>query len=338
MYPIHVKGQLNGDIENPNAWWNETSEIIRKAGREILGITSGRKKSGKETWWWNETVQKAISNKKEAKKCLDFNLSEENKHRYKVAKKQAKKAVAESKSAADSEFYFNIQTDDGRSLTFKVAKIKDKKSKDITRVHMIRNKEGTVLTKDSDIKERWIEYFSELLNTENSRKPINDEIPNQALTERMSEAEVRIALSKMKNGKATGPDEIPIEAWRVLGERAVCLLTKLAQRVFYTGKMPEEWRKSTLVPIFKQKGDVQACSNYRGIKLMCHTLKLYERIIDKRPRSETTIGENQRGFMPGRSGTEAIFALRQLYEKCHEKQRELHAVFIDLEKAYDTVP
>ena len=144
----------------------------------------------------------------------------------------------------------------------------------------------------------------------------------------------------MKNGKATGPNEIPIEAWRVLGERerAVCLLTKLAQKVFYTGKMPEDWRKSTLVPIFKQKGDVQACSNYRGIKLMCHTLKLCERIIDKCLKSETTIGEDQRGFMPGRSGTEAIFALRQLYEKCHKKQRELHAFFIDLEKAYDTVP
>jgi len=67
--------------------------------------------------------------------------------------------VAESKCTADSEFYSNIQTDGGRSLIFKVAKIKDKKSKDVTRVYMIRNKEGAVLTKDSDIKERWREYL-----------------------------------------------------------------------------------------------------------------------------------------------------------------------------------
>ncbi|XP_063610223.1 uncharacterized protein LOC134784115 [Penaeus indicus] len=42
--------------------------------------------------------------------------------------------------------------------------------------------------------------------------------------------------------------------------------------------------------------------------------------------------------MPGRSTTDAIFALRQLMEKYREGQRELHSVFIDLEKAYDRVP
>ena len=48
--------------------------------------------------------------------------------------------------------------------------------------------------------------------------------------------------------------------------------------------MPDIWRQSTLVPIFKEKGDVQSCENYRGIKLMSHTLKLFERVIDKRLR------------------------------------------------------
>ena len=34
--------------------------------------------------------------------------------------------------------------------------------------------------------------------------------------------------------------------------------------------MPDEWRKSILVPIYKNKGDIQSCTNYRGIKLMCY--------------------------------------------------------------------
>ena len=45
------------------------------------------------------------------------------------------------------------------------------------------------------------------------------------------------------------------------------------------------------------------------------------------------ISDQQFGFMPGRSSTDAIFALRQLMEK----SREGHCVFIDLEKAYDRV-
>ena len=93
-----------------------------------------------------------------------------------------------------------------------------------------------------------------------------------------------------------------------------------------------------IIPIYKEKGDIQDCGNYRGIKLMSHTMKIWERIIDRRLREETTIGDEQFGFMPGRGTTDAIFAMRQLMEKHREKQKGLHMVFIDLEKLCDRVP
>ena len=93
-----------------------------------------------------------------------------------------------------------------------------------------------------------------------------------------------------------------------------------------------------LIPIFKNKGDVQSCSNYRGIKLISHTMKLWERIVEKRLRSDLKFSNQQYGFMPGKSTTDALFALRVLMEKYREGQKELHCVFVDLEKAYDKVP
>lgn len=42
--------------------------------------------------------------------------------------------------------------------------------------------------------------------------------------------------------------------------------------------IPERWR-GTLVPNFKDKGDAQSCCNYRGIKLMSHTMKLLDSVV-----------------------------------------------------------
>jgi hypothetical protein len=81
-------------------------------------------------------------------------------------------------------------------------------------------------------------------------------------------------LKKIKTDKALGPDDIPIKVWRCLGDIAIMWLTKLFNTIFRSNKMPDEWRRSILVPIFKNKGDIQSCTNYREIKLMSHTMKL----------------------------------------------------------------
>ncbi|KAK3546181.1 hypothetical protein QTP70_025241 [Hemibagrus guttatus] len=67
-------------------------------------------------------------------------------------------------------------------------------------------------------------------------------------------------------------------------------------------------------------------------------MKVWERVVEARLRKVVEICEQQYGFMPRKSTTDAIFALRILMEKYRDGQRELHCVFVDLEKAYDRVP
>ena len=79
---------------------------------------------------------------------------------------------------------------------------------------------------------------------------------------------------------------------------------------------------------------------YRGITLLSHIMKLRTRFLDGRIRKrvEQELGEGQQGFRKGRGMTDGMFALRQLVEKMLEMQGRMAVGFMELEKAYDTVP
>ena len=86
--------------------------------------------------------------------------------------------------------------------------------------------------------------------------------------------------------------------------------------------MLDEWRKSVIVPTYKNKGDIQNCTNYRGFKRLSHTMKLWEKVIDQRLKQKTKISENQFAFMIGRSTIKAIFSCRQLMEKYRAERKK----------------
>ncbi|KAK3563522.1 hypothetical protein QTP86_030392 [Hemibagrus guttatus] len=285
-----LRQALGGQVVLPDDW-ETTAEVIRETGRKVLGVSSGRRKEDKETWWWNEEVQDSIQRKRLAKKKWDMDRTEENRQEYKELQHRVKREVSKAKQKAYEELYTRLDTREGEKDLYRLARQRDRDGKDV-----------------------------------------------QQKVDKIRKDEVRKALKRMKSGKAVGPDDIPVEVWKCLGEAAVEFLASLFNRVLESERMPEEWRRSVLVPIFKNKGDVQSCSNYRGIKLMSHTMKVWERVVEARLRKVVEICEQQYGFMPRKSTTDAIFALRILMEKYRDGQKELHCVFVDLEKAYDRVP
>ncbi|KAK3570545.1 hypothetical protein QTP86_022081 [Hemibagrus guttatus] len=333
-----LRQALGGQVLLPDDW-ETTAEVIRETGRKVLGVSSGRRKEDKETWWWNEEVQDSIQRKRLAKKKWDMDRTEENRQEYKELQRRVKREVSKAKQKAYDELYTRLDTREGEKDLYRLARQRDRDGKDVQQVRVIKDRDGRVLTSEESVQRRWKEYFEELMNEENEREKRVEGVNSvEQKVDKIRKDEVRKALKRMKSGKAVGPDDIPVEVWKCLGEAAVEFLASLFNRVLESERMPKEWRRSVLVPIFKNKGDVQSCSNYRGIKLMSHTMKVWERVVEARLRKVVEICEQQYGFMPRKSTTDAIFALRILMEKYRDGQRELHCVFVDLEKAYDRVP
>ena len=63
-------------------------------------------------------------------------------------------------------------------------------------------------------------------------------MPNEGLTQGINRNEVKVAISRMKNGNATGMDGIPVEVWKCLGEEGVDMLWDLMKGIYEQEKIP----------------------------------------------------------------------------------------------------
>jgi len=115
-------------------------------------------------------------------------------------------------------------------------------------------------------------------------------------------------------------------------------LTSLHNLIVAQGRIPDDWKSSILLPVYKGKGDPMECGSYRVIKLLEHAMKVIECVFKRRIRAKVKVDAMQFGFMPGKGTTDAIFTVRQMQEKYGCKRNKLYFAFVDLEKAFDRVP
>ncbi|KAK3536242.1 hypothetical protein QTP86_000147 [Hemibagrus guttatus] len=226
-----LRQALGGQVVLPDDW-ETTAEVIRETGRKVLGVSSGRRKEDKETWWWNEEVQDSIQRKRLAKKKWDMDRTEENRQEYKELQRRVKREVSKAKQKAYDELYTRLDTREGEKDLYRLARQRDRVGKDVQQVRVIKDRDGRVLTSEESVQRRWKEYFEELMNEEKEREKRVEGVNSvEQKVDKIRKDEVRKALKRMKSGKAVGPDDIPVEVWKCLGEAAVEFLTSLFNRV-----------------------------------------------------------------------------------------------------------
>ncbi|KAK3525592.1 hypothetical protein QTP70_000436 [Hemibagrus guttatus] len=177
-------------------------------------------------------IEDSIQRKRLAKKKWDMDRTEENRQEYKELQRRLKREVSKAKQKAYDELYTRLDTREGEKDLYRLARQRDRDGKDVQQVRVIKDRDGRVLISEESVQRRWKEYFEELMNEENEREKRVEGVNSvEQKVDKIRKDEVRKALKRMKSGKAVGPDDIPVEVWKCLGEAAVEFLSSLFNRI-----------------------------------------------------------------------------------------------------------
>ncbi|UYV73970.1 hypothetical protein LAZ67_11001654 [Cordylochernes scorpioides] len=202
-----------------------------------------------------------------------------------------------------------------------------------------------IIQGEIDIKE-WFLFYKNLLNKENKEATftVNQMIgwKDPDLDAEITLEEIHDVVKKLANGKAVGLDGIPNELLKNLPIPTLNKLKNLFNKIMSTEKYPQLWTNSIVHPIYKS-GDKNNPTNYRGIALCSNISKLFTTILSNRLNNwiekRVIILENQAGFRKNRSCTDHIILLNSLIQlSLRRKRGKLYVFFVDLTKAFDTVP
>ena len=335
------------EVDGVQEKWLAVHDALTSAAQDVLGVATRHQPD-----WFRESLgelQPLLKVRNEAYSRWLGTRKQVDLTKFREARGEARRAVRRAKNAWFLEKAEEVERGRfGGKMVWKCIRDMQRGRRGLlpTRVVTIHDAEGVPCVSTSAQHQRWRQHFTKVLNIQSEFDRREIELVSQrevdeSLGSVPNSIDVRKALCKLKNGKAAGSSGILPEMLKVgrKHEDFVGMLTELVNEVWQERRVPQEWVDAILVPIPK-KGNLHLCDNWRGIALLDVVGKLVARILQGRLQSlaERELPESQCGFRRGRGCTDMIFVVRQLAEKAVEHHTKQFFVFVDLRKAYDSVP
>ena len=96
----------------------------------------------------------------------------------------------------------------------------------------IKDKNENILFEQEEIAAKWVEYITELYEDHREQMPKFEVTSGESIMR----DEIQKALKSIKDGKATGPDELPAEALKALDEQNTEIITSLCNIIYNRNK------------------------------------------------------------------------------------------------------
>ena len=150
---------------------------------------------------------------------------------------------------------------------------------------------------------------------------------------------LRDAISKIKGGKAPGPDGVLGELFKALDAQGEEILLDIYNKIWRSGDVPRSWVEARVVSIFKNKGSDADPGSYRPISLLNSVYKIYAAMLQTRLAEsfDERLRGTQYGFRSHRSTTQPLFILRRAMEWATMTNHNMQLLFLDWKQAFDSL-
>lgn len=315
-------------------------------------LSKNQIKSNLKPWITNGIKQSILKRDNFLKKFIkssDNNLKTILYNQYKVYRNNIVNLIKLSKNNHYKQ-YFTENIKNSRKIWKGINECINK-SKIKTNKKISLNSDGTLFTEPNDVANLFNKYFTTIADSIRDKIPKfgnfeqfvdKSRSPESFFFKAVTPEEMIKTIQSLNNSKASGPYSVPpVAVLNNLLFEISDILTKIINLSFETGIFPEDLKIAKVIPIFKNKGSNQDCNNYRPISLLSNVDKIFEKLVHSRLISylnkQNILFKRQFGFRKGHSTIHTLINLTEEIRQHLENGQFSCGVFIDLQKAFDTV-
>jgi len=216
-----------------------------------------------------------------------------------------------------------------------------------TKIQQLRKRDDTMTQDDTEAAEELLNFFQSVFVDEGKgavptfqRHPEGTPVTDIGYLE-ITQEDVEKKLLNLRDDKAPGPDGLHPKALKELASVLGVPLAILFNKSLQEGVLPEDWKCANVISVFK-KGLKTEAGNYRPVSLTSVPCKVMESVLrDKMLKhldANDLLSHNQHGFTRKRSCLTNLLETLEEWTQALDEGYGVDAIFLDYQKAFDTVP
>uniref|UniRef100_A0A8C2KZI6 Uncharacterized protein n=1 Tax=Cyprinus carpio TaxID=7962 RepID=A0A8C2KZI6_CYPCA len=353
-FNIRAQEEINNVVKDDIDKWNDSlCFMLIQVAEEFIPKFDCPKERQMVPWWNEKCTQAVLARNKAYRRVRKFPM-EECAIEYKRLRAKARRVIKDAKRESWRKFCGTLgpQTNIRRFWDLVHRMTGEYRTNKIPLLKF----EGQEAVKNKDKADLLVKSFKEVHSSESispiSKKEREKKLKNEkhkleynkdnmrAVNAYFSVEEVKQAIA---SGKDTTPgrDRIGYQIFLHLDDVVLEEVLELINAVWECSILPREWKHATIVPILKPGKNADDPKSYRPIALTAVLCKIMERMVTDRLvymlEKQEFFVPYQSGFRTGRSTMDSVLVLDLDIRRAMANKEVVMSVFLDIEKAYDTV-